>query len=490
MAFGLSSAGFSRKRIEDIKLEIEAELKTKFGPYINLLPQSVFGQLVGLYSERESLLWEAMEDVYNSQYPDTAEGASLDNVAALSGIVRLAATKSVVKNQLLFGTAATLVPAGTILSVSGNPAARFVTLLDTTLVAGVDEVQDLDFSLVPTSGTWKLKYLTDETSSLAFNANAAAVQAALNALPLLSGVTVAGNYTSGFTITFAGADGKQPHPLLVVSQNSLQNGVTPVTTTLVETTPGVAQGQVDCEGESTGPVSAAAQTLSVIETPVAGFASTRNPEDAILGRNTETDLELRTRRSKTLQVAGAGTVEAIRSRLLNLEGVTDVIVFENDTLVTNPQGLPPKSFEAVVRGGDDQEIVDLLWEIKPAGIQTHGALNGTVVDSQGVSRVINYSRPTLVNIYLEVDLVVNSEFPVNGVAASEEALVVKGDAFGIGKDVIVYPKLICALDEIPGIEDVVIRIGTAPSPTLDDNIQIASNEIADFDTSRVTINLI
>lgn len=489
MAFGLSSAGFQKARIEDIKAAIEAELKVRFGPYINLLPQSVFSQVVGLYAERESLIWEAMEDVFNSQYPDTAEGASLDNVAALSGINRLAATKSVVKGQLLFGTAGTVIPAGTILSVSGNAAARFLTLLEVTLVAGTDEVQTLTFSATPTAGTWKLKYLTDETASIAYNANAAAIQAALNALPLLSGVTVSGTYPT-FTITFAGADGKQAHPLLEVTSSTLVDGVTTVTNTIVETTAGVPQGQVDCEAESTGPVTAVTQTLSVIETPIAGLNSTRNPEDAILGRNTETDLELRSRRSRTLQVAGAGTVEAIRSRLLNLAGVTDVIVFENDSLVTDERGLPAKSFETVIKGGDAQEIVDLLWSIKPAGIQTYGNLNGTIVDSQGVSRVIYYSRPTLVPIYLEVDLTVNSDFPVTGAAAAETALVEQGNLFGIGNDVIVIPKLIYALNGINGIEDVVIRIGTAPSPTLDNNIQIASNEIASFDSTRTTVNIL
>jgi len=490
MAFGLSGEGFERKRLSDIKSEIEDALKTAFGPGINLTEQSVFGQLVGILAERESLLWELAEDVYNSQYPDTAEGAALDNVVAITGITRRSAQASRMVQQLLFGTAGTLVPTGTIFSVNGNASARFVTDADVTLVAGTDEVQTISFGAVPVSGSWKIAYLSDETSALPFNATNAQVQTALNALANRGGITVSGTMAGGFTVTFAGADGKQNHPSLVITSNTLSDGSNPVTATVATSTEGVPQGVVSMTAESTGPTQANAYTLTVIETPVTGLTSTRNPEDAILGRNTETDAELRERREETLQVAGAATVEAIRARLLGLTDVTDVIVFENETDVTDIDGRPPHSFEAVVNGGDAQEIVDKIFEVKPAGIQTVGNQTGTAIDSQGFSNTINWSRPTEVDIYLEMDISVTVDAPVNATALVEDALVAYGNGIGIGKDVIVYPRLVCALEQFDWITDVVTRIGTAPGPTLDDNIAIAPNEIPKFDTSRTTVTII
>lgn len=491
MAFGLSSTGFERKRLADIKQEIEDDLRATFGPYINTLPASVFGQLIGVIAERESSIWELSEDVYNSQYPDTAEGASLDNVVALTGLTRQPATYSKVRSQLLFGTAATLVPAGTIFSVSGDATSRFVTDTDVTLVAGTDEVQNLAFVGTPASGTWKLSYLSDETSALAFNANAAAVQAALNALPLLSGVTVSGSIGAGFVITFAGADGKQNHPTLTVSQNSLlTGGAVAVTITPSTSTGGVPQGEVDCTAEATGPQTANAQTLSVIETPVSGLSSTRNPEDAEVGRDEETDLELRTRRNETLQVAGSGTAEAIRSRLLEIDGVTAAIVFENITMVTDADGRPAKSFEAVVQGGADQDIWNVIWASKPAGIRSYGSEDGTVVDSVGVAHTLEFSRPTPLNIYLLVTITVDLTAPSNAAQLVEDALVAYGNGLGIGTDVVVHPKLEGVLENFDWITDVVIAIGTAPAPTLDNNITVAANEIADFDSGRTTITVI
>lgn len=81
-----------------------------------------------------------------------------------------------------------------------------------------NEQQRILFSSVPTSGTWRLEYGPSETTTdLAFNANAAAVAAALNALVSLSTTQVTGNYVSGFTVNFVGADGNRTHPQLALN---------------------------------------------------------------------------------------------------------------------------------------------------------------------------------------------------------------------------------------------------------------------------------
>jgi hypothetical protein len=100
--------------------------------------------------------------------------------------------------------------------------------------AGEDEVQDVDFAYPPDSGLFKLSYNAEETAAINWNDNAAAVQTALNALPSLSAVVVAGDFTAGFTITFQGADGKINHPLLTVSENSLHTSTATVVITITE----------------------------------------------------------------------------------------------------------------------------------------------------------------------------------------------------------------------------------------------------------------
>lgn len=487
--FGLLTTGFVRKRLSDIKLEIEASLREKFGQGINLQAESVFGQLTGIAAERESLIWEKMEAVYNSQYPDTASGTSLDKVVALNGIERLPAAPSKIDAlmQIFFGTPGTVITAGSVVSVDGNPSAKFEVDFDVTLVAGVDEVQDLDFSLVPTAGSFKLQHDLNETAAIAFNATALDVQNALNALSSLSGVTVTGNFTAGFTITFAGADGKQNQSTLVVTNNTLVSGITAVTTTVVTTVAGSPQGVTSMTAQEDGPTSAVKGTLTVIETPIAGWTSTKNIKDADIGRLEETDAELRLRRQERLIIANGGTVEAIRARLLEIQEVTDVLIFENTTMITDLDGRPPKSYEAVVNGGDDQEITDMIWLTKPAGISTYGNQTGMTTDSMGFTQTVKWSRPTAIPIYLEVDVYTNSSFPSGGAALVKNTLLEFGAALGMGDDIIVIPHLVASLDSIPGIEDLVVRIGTSPGPTLDNNIVIAVDEIASFSEANTTV---
>jgi len=94
---------------------------------------------------------------------------------------------------------------------------------------GEDEVQRVDFDYVPDAGGWKLDYDGETTGALAFNSAAIDVQNALNGLASLSAVTVSGDYSGGFVITFAGADGKFDHPELTIVDNTLFTSSAPVT---------------------------------------------------------------------------------------------------------------------------------------------------------------------------------------------------------------------------------------------------------------------
>lgn len=491
MAFGVTDQGFIIPQLTDIQAEINQTLLSTFGANIDLSANSVFGQLSGVFSEREYLVWAAMQDVYNSQYPDTSFGASLDNVGAISGIPRLSALPSTLQGVKLFGISGTLVPGTTTqFSVQGSPNNIFSLDADATLGVGASCIQTLSFSLVPTAGQWKIASNGHDTSFLAFNANAAAVQVAIRLLPFCSGCVVTGNYTSGFTVTFVGAGtgGFMVQPQFQVVSNTLVNGMTVITLTPLITVPGLDQASVNVTAVSTGPTLANAGTLINIVTPISGLNAVLNITDAVIGRNVESDNAYRARRALTLQIAGAGTFEAIRSRLLSLTGVTAAILFENVTLIDDPDGRPPKSFESIVQGGDDQAIADLLWQIKPAGILTDGSITKTITDSQGQTHEINFSRPTDLLIYIEIDLSVDAEYPLSGDAAVIQALVDSGNSLGIGTNVIVIPKLIASIASIPGIQDAVLKVGLAPSPTLSDNIVVAPNQIAIFDTSRVSVN--
>ena len=496
--YGITSAGFVPKTLDIIDTEIDETLKSELGDSINTLPEDVIGQLKGIFAERESNLWELMEDVYDSQYPNSADDTTLDLVCQITGLTRQQATKSTIETFYLIGTSTTLIPAGTIFSVNGQPSSRFLTDDAVILVAGADEVQDLTFPAAPTLGQFKLELDGIQTAFLDFDATDTEVETALNALSNTFGdVSVSGDmFPAGMTITFEDRDGKQPISTLAIVSSTLDQ-----TGSVAKTTPGVIQGSTGMTAESTGSaIRASARTLTVIESPITGLDSGFNVTEASLGDDVETDTEFRIRRDNALGTNAAGTQPAIRTAVLELDDIDAVFVVENDSDVT-VAGRPAHSFETIVEqsdGGTDQddEIAEAIFESKPAGIQAFGNdVTKNVADSQGFLHVIEFSRPVSVPIYLEVDLETDSDFPPTGSALAAAALLAFGDELGIGKDVIIRPELISSLDAIPGITDIIVRIGIAASPTLDNNIPIEDGatgtvEKSTWDSTDITVTLL
>ncbi len=122
------------------------------------------------------------------------------------------------------------------------------TLLGQITAGAVNDVQTLTVSGSPTGGTFKLtmEWPTNNktiTASLAYNASAATVQAALVALSNVGSgnVTVSGSAGGPWTVTFAGNLAARPIPILVLSTNALTGGTTP-SVGIVHTTTGSTQG--------------------------------------------------------------------------------------------------------------------------------------------------------------------------------------------------------------------------------------------------------
>jgi len=135
---GLTSSGFERKRLVDIKTDIEDKLKNIFGANIDISPQSGLGQFVGIMSEAQADQWQSQEDIYNSQYPSTSQGSQLSNVVMYNGIERHSASKSTVV-AILGGTVGTIIPSGSQASVV-DTGQIFETIEDVVITSGSEAV--------------------------------------------------------------------------------------------------------------------------------------------------------------------------------------------------------------------------------------------------------------------------------------------------------------------------------------------------------------
>lgn len=250
---------------------------------------------------------------------------------------------------------------------------------------------------------------------------------------------------------------------------------------------------VEFEAEFVGAVVANAGTITVINTPVVGWNSVTNPLDAEVGREIDTDAILRQRREEELRATGSATVDAIRADVLADPDVEQAQVFENTTDAVDANGLPPKSFEVVVFDGSppaltDDEIAQLIWDTKPAGVLAFGIDSGTATDSLGNPHTIGFSRPTEREIWIVVAIDVDINSGYAGAAALEAAIVLLNDThLLVGRDFILHRVTDVAM-EFAGIIDVTqIRADFSAAPVQMINLVISPRELGRLDTARITI---
>jgi uncharacterized phage protein gp47/JayE len=390
MSYGVLLTGFNIKRLTDIKTEIENEFKGVFGD-IDLNPDSVFGQIIGILSKREADLWEVSEDVYLSEYSNSAEGVSLDGVIQNNGLTRLPATKSTVP-IIMTGTPTTVIPIGLQVRVTTTGE----------LFVSIESV------VIPTEG------------SIACN----------------------------------------------------------------------------LESVNYGKIIAPENTITEIVTPLTGLDTCTNLVAATLGREIESDIELRIRRKVSLRIQAVSTVESIKARILqDVAGVTLVTIKENVNGTVDLQGRPGHSFETAVTGGSNQDILDKIWELKPAGIETYGNVTGIIVDSGGVNHTIKFSRPVTKYIWIKVSIELNLEevLPADGIDQIKNAMLLFCNSeFTMGDDIIIQ-KLYAPVFEIVGVYSALIEIAatdTIPGswPTLQTtNIAIGDIQLPAFDLTRINV---
>lgn len=241
--------------------------------------------------------------------------------------------------------------------------------------------------------------------------------------------------------------------------------------------------------DNTGPIQALSGTLTVIVTPVAGWTSATNPLDADVGRNVETDAQFSARKSRLLSTVAGCSAPAIFAALAKLADVEEVLIIENRSTAPDFDGRPGCSIECVVKAGDQQEILDTLWALKPGGAQAYGSTSGIVIDRRGDPQTLAFSRPTDLPLYVEIDLIVDDRFPANGLETVRDAVLAFGlDEFTIGRRVIPF-EMVQRIDTA-GIVTLTIRVGTSNPPVSGEPFAIAKTQIAKLDSSRVTVRRI
>jgi len=442
MTFGLTLNGFIPKTLTDVKTELEDGERATFGQSVRVDAKSVFGQINGVFSGQLAELWEVAQVLDAAFDPDRTTGSALDSLCAITGTTRLPATKTSC-TATCTGTPGTSLAAGRVVSVLST-GTRF------TLAAGV----------IVAVSAW----------------------VTLTAYTVGQRVT---RTTNVYECTIAGTTG---------ATGPSGTGSAFVDGTVTWRWIGAGTGVVDvlAEANSTGPFVALADTLRTIETPVSGWSSVTNLLDATVGSNVETDAALRLRREDELAGASNAASNAIRAKVLKVgdgtnNPVTTCRVFQNTTMTTDGDGIPPKAIEVLVQGGEDQEILDAIFGSVAAGIETYGTESGTVTDDAGYPQTVKFSRPNEIPIYVVVHVYKDpAVFPTDGEAQVKEAIAVQ---YAVAKDVTASACGSRAF-QVAGVLDVPLPyIGIAPAPGATTTIVCGARDLAVFDTSRVSVTL-
>lgn len=243
---------------------------------------------------------------------------------------------------------------------------------------------------------------------------------------------------------------------------------------------------VEAKSLAPGPIVVPAATLTVIVDSVPGWVSVTNVFAGTTGAAEESDPELRLRRADELNEAATSNLDAIITEVRSTPGISLAKGYQNTSDTTDSDGLPPHSFEVVVRGVYDEDaLAQTIWDNAPAGIAAvHGTAGvettGTASDVDGQPHTITWTEAAEVSVYAHIEVSTNELYPADGDAQIVTAVTaaIESQASTIGQDIL-YTKLYSAVYSVPGVENVdLLALGTAPGPTVQQNVTIGSREAA------------
>lgn len=477
MIYGLTNEGLVIKDFSTITKEIQAELTQNLGQ-INFQNNSVAGNIVNILAEREIYIWQLCQALYSSMSPEYAEGISLDYNCALLGIKRLPATYSYVTVQVTGENYSTL-PIQTAAKLINAPVDTLYNRVELEInnesCTGIDlEVTTADnpiYKIVINNVlTTYTKQETDTTSIIASK-----LAESLNSKTELSIIATIDESNKNI-IHINSKEFKTNFSYFTETSSSIKiNSVT---------------NNVIFYAKNTGAIAIPSNSVRISSIPE-GILSINNFEAGFTGQDVETDLALRTRRRRMLMLNGRATVNSIRAKLMNLNGVTAVTVNENSTNQTL-DSLPPYNFEAIVSGGSDEDIARAIWEYKPIGIKPYGTTSKDITDSTANIRTIYFSRPTQYYVFIDISITKNEYFNDESIENIKTDIVENYKTLKLG-DTLFCQSLFGLLYKQKGINRAEIKLGKSSNAsassvtTASENLSVDGRSILVVENKRINI---
>jgi uncharacterized phage protein gp47/JayE len=380
--------------MDTIMDEMHTDLSDGWGVNTRLNPKSFLNVQLTAIADKIAELWEVAEDNYHSMYPYSAEDASLDNAVQFGGITREEARPSYypIHTEVVDGT---VIPLGTMIRTSTNPAINFLARADTLISRSAFNRANVRVAVLQTETIY-----TVALNGTLHSYTSGPSDAEADILAGLATVIDDDNFTvavNGSVLSLVSVDPQQTHEL-VLSGNLTTQSVT-----------GLAIFASEFPGEIVLPNGVITQIVKGVD----GLLSVTNLVTYIAGRLIQNDVEVRKSYVDKIFARSNRMIESVKSAILNnVQGVTSVAGYQNDTNVEDADGRWPHCIEMVVDGGNDLEIALQIWDKKTDGIQPFGSTEIVIPGDEGEPITMRFNRPEYVYVWWNIAITMNGTEPL------------------------------------------------------------------------------
>src|ERR1051325_3562140 len=257
-----------------------------------------------------------------------------------------------------------------------------------------------------------------------------------------------------------------------------------------------------------GSVEADVNTLTQIVDTVGGLTSVTNPSPATPGTGIETDSSLRVKRATAVGRPGNNQIDSMLGELFAVSGTRRIRIYENDTNVTDGNGIPPHSIAPIIDGGSDANVALAIYLKKNPGVMLYQAGTPAMVTVTSPvypanKKDIRFSRPIYVDMVIVIQIKNDGSLPSQTTLEPliQQAIIeyaagdlipteygFKPDGFDIGES-ITYSSLYTPINKVIG------SYGNSyvNSMTLNgssQNVIIDFNELSRWTTSNITVSIV
>lgn len=184
-----------------------------------------------------------------------------------------------------------------------------------------------------------------------------------------------------------------------------------------------ASGSVDVvfQNQAAGPIACPIGALNTIYRAIQGWSGITNPTAGVLGNEVESRANFEYRRKQSVAGNSNNQLGAVYANVLDVNGVTDAYVTQNNTGTAVEKGftdysLLPHSLYVCAYGGSAADIANAILKKLPPGPSMNGNTSYTVVDDANYVQPypqyeIKWQTPAAVSVYFKVELAENNSLP-------------------------------------------------------------------------------